>query len=87
MRAELSMVAHTLNLPTSYLWEVEGGRVQGQPGLQREFQDYTEKSCIEKQTTPGSGTKNKQTNKQTKNNKKSLLFFLRPYYPQHPRPC
>jgi hypothetical protein len=44
--------------------------VRGQPGLQSEFQDsksYTEKPCLEKQTT------NKQTNKQkedtlTKNN-------------------
>ena len=46
--------------------EAEAGRfwVQGQPGLQSEFQDsqgYTEKPCLKKTK------QNKQTNKQTNN--------------------
>ena len=54
------MVAHTFNTSTG---EAEEGRfwVQGQPGLQSEFQDrqgYTEAPCLEKQ------------NKKTNNNKK-----------------
>ena len=49
--------------------------VQGQPGLQSELQDsqgYTEKPCLQK-------TKNKQTNKQTKNQKQkdSKMWFCR----------
>jgi hypothetical protein len=48
--------------------------VQGQPGLQNEFQDshsYTEKLCLEKQKQK---TK-KQTNKQT--NKKEMLHVIK----------
>jgi hypothetical protein len=40
-------VAHAFNPPT---WEAEAGRVQGQPGLQSEFQDSQGKPCLKKQT-------------------------------------
>jgi hypothetical protein len=46
--------------------------VQGQPGLQSEFQDskgYTEKSCLKNKIK----TKNKQTNKKQTNKKKPNL--------------
>ena len=53
--------------------------VQGQPGLQSEFQDsqgYTEKSCLKNQnqtkpnqTKPNQTKPTNQTNKQTKNPK------------------
>jgi hypothetical protein len=42
------VVAHAFNPST---WEAEAGGVQGQPGLQSEFQDsqgYTEKPYLEK---------------------------------------
>ena len=49
-------MVHIFNLST---WEVEAGgslRVQGQPGLQSEFQDsqgYTQKPCLEKSRGAG----------------------------------
>jgi hypothetical protein len=47
--------------------EAEAGRSQGQPGLQREFQDgqsYTEKPCLKKQNkTITITTKQKQQQK------------------------
>ena len=50
MYEEPDVVAHTFN---SSILEAQGGRflVQGQPGLQSEFQDnqgYTEKPCLDK---------------------------------------
>jgi hypothetical protein len=59
--SKLGVVAHTFNPST---WEAEAGDfwVQGQPGLQSEFQDsqgYTEKPYLEKQKT---------TNKQQQQN-------------------
>jgi hypothetical protein len=50
MNEEPDVVAHTFN---SSILEAQGGRflVQGQPGLQSEFQDnqgYTEKPCLDK---------------------------------------
>ena len=47
---ELGMVVHTFN-PSTWKAEAEDFWVQGQPGLQSEFQDsqgYTEKPCLEK---------------------------------------
>jgi hypothetical protein len=66
-----AVVVHTFNPST---WEAEAGGflVQGQSGLQSEFQDsqgYTEKHCLEKTTAK---QKTKQTNKQTKNNDRIL---------------
>ena len=53
------MVAHAFNPST---WEAEAGgfRVQGQPGLQSEFQEsqgYKEKPCLEKHQKPNQNKK------------------------------
>jgi hypothetical protein len=48
-KKKLGVVAYSFNPSTR---DAEAGRVQGQPGLQSEFQDsqgYTEKPCLGKQ--------------------------------------
>jgi hypothetical protein len=64
-----AVVVHTFNPST---W------VQGQPGLQSEFQDrqgYTEKPCVKKpnQTKPNQKQKQKQKQKQTTTKKEPYI--------------
>jgi hypothetical protein len=60
IKTEPGVVVHAFNPST---WEAEAGDfwVQGQPGLQSEFQDsqgYTEKPCLEKQKQKTNKPKN-----------------------------